>query len=123
MNKTTQWIIWVLALIAINIPVVSLASFSLFATAGDVGFLSVDYLIAPAILLTGNIVIIQLFIAIRRNYIKGFIYGLIVATVEAIGFYWFAVSFTAPVLVIPGVSILTAIVLLIYQVNMRKRIE
>ena len=99
MNKTIQWMIWVLALVAVNIPVVSLASFSLFSTAEGVGFLSVDYLIAAGILLVGNIVMIQLFLAIRKNHMKGFIYGLLVATLEAVGLYWFAASFNALVLI------------------------
>ena len=112
MNKTVQWIIWVLALVAINIPTISIASFSLFGTAEGTSIFSIDYLIAAGILLLGNIIIIQLFLAIRKGRYQGFIFGLSVAVAQAIGLYLIVVLYFTAGLIIMGVSILTAIGLL-----------
>ena len=117
MNKTVQWIIWVLALVAINIPIIPIALFSLFGTAEGTSIFSIDYLIAAGILLIGNIIIIQLFLAIRKGRYQGFIFGLSVAVAQAIALYLiFTLYFTAW-LIIMGVCILAAFVLLIKTIK------
>lgn len=117
MNKTVQWIIWVLALVAINIPTILMASFSLFGTAEGTSIFSVDYLIAAGILLLGNIIIIQLFLAIRKGRSQGFIYGLTVAVAQTIGLYLIGMVYLTAGLIIMGVSILAAIGLLIKTIK------
>lgn len=117
MNKTAQWIIWVLALVAINIPTILIASFSLFGTAEGTSIFSVDYLIVAGILLLGNIIIIQLFLAIRKGRYLGFIFGLSVAVAQAIGLYLIVELYFTAGLIIMGVSILTAIGLLFKSIK------
>lgn len=119
MNKAVQWLIWVLALVAINIPTVLIASFSLFGTAEGTSILSVDYLIAAGILLLGNIIIIQLFLAISKGGYQGFIFGLSVVVAQAIGLYLIVKVYYTAGLIIIGLSILAAIVLLIKEIKSR----
>lgn len=120
MNKTLQWIIWILALIAINIPTLSFASFALFGTAEGTSIFSIDYLLAVGILIAGNIITVQLFLAIRKNHYTGFLYGLLTAVSQSAGLYLFAVTFATPWLYLTGFSILVAIVLLILQIKRPK---
>lgn len=117
MNKIAQWIIWILALVAINIPTILIASFSLFGTMEGTSIFSVDYLIAAGILLLCNIIIIQLFLAIRKGRYKGFIFGLSVAVAQATGLYLIFVLYFIAGLIITGVSILAAIGLLIKAIK------
>lgn len=117
MNKTAQWIIWLLALVAINIPTILMASFSLFGTAEGTSIFSVDYLIAAGILFLGNIIIIQLFLTIRKGRYQGFIFGLSVAVAQAIGLYLIVMVYVTAGLIIMGVSILAAIGLLIKAIK------
>lgn len=113
MSKAVQWIIWVLAVVAINIPATLIAAFSLFGTAEGTSIFSLDYLLAFGILLLSNIVILQLAIVIGKGRRKEFIFGLLAAVVQAIGIYiivdW---SYTAG-LIITGIGIFAAILLLI----------
>ncbi|MFJ7936274.1 hypothetical protein [Sporosarcina sp. NPDC096371] len=117
MNKTIQWIIWALALVAINIPTILMASFSLFGTAEGTSIFSVDYLIAAGILLLGNIIILQLFLAIHKGHYQGFVIGLCAAVAQTIGLYLMGtVSFTAGFSILVG-SILVAIGLLFWEIK------
>ncbi|KAA0955345.1 hypothetical protein FQ085_15575 [Planococcus sp. ANT_H30] len=120
MNKTIQWVIWAIVLVAINIPTISFASFSLFGTAEETRIFSMDYVIAGLVLILGNIIVIHLFLAIRRNHFLSFIYGLLVAVAEAVGLYVFIGTFNAIFLTITGISIVAAIILLIYELNLHK---
>lgn len=119
MNKPVQWIIWVVALVAINIPTILIASFSLFGTAEGTSIFSVDYLIAAGILLLGNIIILQLFLAIRKNRYQAFVYGLSVTVAQAIGFYLIGMFYFKLGPIILGASILLAISLLIKEIKYR----
>jgi hypothetical protein len=89
MKKTMYWIIWGLALVVINLGAIPIALFSLFGTPEGTSIFSVDYLIAFSIFLLANIVSIQLFIAARRQDMKGFLFGLLLAIIEAISFVLF----------------------------------
>ena len=89
MKKTMYWIIWGLALVVINLGAIPIALFSLFGTAEGTSIFSVDYLVAFSIILLANIVSIQLFIAARRQDMKGFLLGLLFAIIEAISFVLF----------------------------------
>lgn len=113
MSKKIQWIIWGLALVAINTPTVLISSFSLFGTAEGTSIFSIDYLVAAIILLLGNIIIIQLLIAIRKGRYQEFVFGLSVAVAQAIGLYVTAITFSAAGLIITGLTILVAFGLLI----------
>lgn len=119
MNKTIQWIIWGLALVAINIPTILIASFSLFGTPEGTSIFSVDYLIAAGILLLGNVINIQLFLAIRKGHSQGFIFGLSLVVAQTFGFYLFGQNYFTVGLIITGLSILAAIVLLIKEIKQR----
>lgn len=120
MNKTFQWIIWVLALIAVNIPILTLASFSLFSSAEGASILSIDYLIAASIIIVGNIITTQLFFTIYKNHYTAFIYGLLTAVAQSVGLYLFTVTFAIPWLYLTGLSVLLALVLLILQIKQPK---
>ncbi|GKV67417.1 MULTISPECIES: hypothetical protein [Sporosarcina] len=120
MNKTVQWIIWVLALIAINLPAISFASFALFGTSEGTSLFSIDYLIAALIVMLANVINLQLFIVIKRNHYKGFIYGLILAVMEAGSLYLFAFTFYMPWMIISGIIILAAIGLLVKEMILKK---
>lgn len=117
MNKTIQWIIWGLALVAINIPTILIAAFSLFATTEGTSIFSVDYLIVIGILILANIIMIQLFLAIRKGHFKGFVFGLSVVVAQAIGLYLIVNTYFIVGAIIVGLSILAAIILLFKKVK------
>lgn len=116
MNKIGQWIVWSLALLAVNIPTISLALFSLFATAEGTSIFSIDYLIALGIILVGNIISIQLFLAIRKKHSRSFVHGLLVAVAQGLGLYLVTLTFNPIWLIVVGISIVLALVLLVKEV-------
>lgn len=117
MKKSTYWIIWSLAFIVINIGAFPIAAFSLFGTLEGTSIFSLDYVIALSILLLPNIVSLQLFIALRKQDQKGFLFGLLLAIMEASAFillfYHFDAFYICLALALIIISIIGALVLLL----------
>ncbi|MBD7986234.1 hypothetical protein H9649_16815 [Sporosarcina sp. Sa2YVA2] len=120
MNKTIQWVSFVLAAVAINIPAFLLASFTLFGTSEGTSIFSIDYAVAALIVILANGSIAALFLAINRNYARGFFYALVASVAEAICLYIVLVTFNMNVLLITGIVIVINIVLLIYIITSTK---
>lgn len=117
MKKSMYWIIWSLAVIVINIGAVPIALFSLFGTAEGTSIFSIDYLIAFSIIALANIISIQLFISARRQEQKGFLFGLVVAVMEACSFVLFLNSISDSITIaLAAISVAWAIVLLIKSI-------
>lgn len=117
MKKTMYWIIWGLALIAINIGAVPIAMFSLFGTAEGTSIFSIDYLIAFSIVVLANLISIQLLIALRKQDQKGFLFGLVIAIIEVSSFVLFINSVDFSICIaLAAISIVGAIILLIKSI-------
>lgn len=120
MNKTIQYIILSLIFIVINLSAFQIASFSLFTTKEGTSIFSLDYLFAFGIMIVANFITIQLFLAIRKNQQKGFILGLIIAALQAIGFYILIYNTMINFgLILCIISILAALVLLFIELKKR----
>lgn len=115
MKKSMYWIIWSLAFIVINIGIFPIAAFSLFGTAEGTSIFSLDYLIAFSIIILANIISIQLFVSSRRQDQKSFLFGLILAIIEACSFVLLINSnIDFPTCItLASISIVGAIILLI----------
>ncbi len=117
-KKTVYWIIWSLVFIVINMGAYPIAAFSLFGTQEGTSIFSLDYLIAFSILALSNIITIQLFISLRKQDQKGFLYGLIIAIIEACAlalFILYPSGFTISI-ALAAISIVGAVVLLIKSI-------
>lgn len=120
MNRTIQYIILLLIFIVINLSAFQIASFSLFTTKEGTSIFSLDYLIAFGIMIVANFIIIQLFLAIRKSHQKGFILGLIIATLQAISLYTFIYTTMFDLgLILSIILILVALVLLFIELKKR----
>lgn len=112
MNKIAQWVIWFLVLVPNSILVYLFVSFSLFGMAEGTSPSPINYLVAIAIVVVGNITTVQQIVAIQKKRSQGFIYGIIVAVIQMLGLYVFAITFSIIGLVITGSSICLAVLLL-----------
>lgn len=118
MNKSVSWIIWALAFFIINLGAFPIAAFSLFLTSEGTSIFSIDYMIALIILLSANIITVQIWLAIRMNNTKGFLAGVIVAILEISALFLFINSFEIKVCIALAVtSIVLAIGLLIWTIR------
>ncbi|WP_050616406.1 hypothetical protein [Bacillus testis] len=115
MKKSMYWMIWILALIVINIGAIPLALFSLFDTAEGTSIFSLDYLIAFSIIVLANLITIHLFISARKQDQKGFLSGLVIVIIEACSFVLFIYSMGAFSIsaVLAAISVVGAVILLI----------
>ena len=89
MNKTVMIVLTILATVAVNVGAIPLAFFSLFGTAEGTSIFSIDYLIFTLILVLANLIVVQLFMAIKKDKKQLFAYGLIVAIIEVVFFVLF----------------------------------
>ncbi|MFE6169353.1 hypothetical protein ACFVP8_16005 [Viridibacillus arvi] len=115
MNKTMQWIIWILTMIVINLSAFLIASFSLFGTQEGTSIFSLDYAIAFGIIVVANIITTQLYLAIRKGDQKGFVYGLFVVLIQAISLFMLTNTIIKLSFILISISILAAMVLLFFQ--------
>ncbi|WP_455675145.1 hypothetical protein [Pradoshia sp.] len=119
MKTAVYWMIWGLALVAINVGAILIALFSLFATPEGTSIFSLDYLIALSIIVLPNIISVQLFIALRKQNQKGFLFGLVLAIMEVCSFiiYIYRPLEIYIWLALLAISIIGGIILLIRTVN------
>ncbi|MGM9987845.1 MAG: hypothetical protein ACI35O_11530 [Bacillaceae bacterium] len=115
MNKTIQYVLWTIALIAINITAIPVALFSLFTSES---LLSLDGIIALLIVLIPNIASVQLMVAIKQNNPKNFVIGLLAVVGIALAFLLFiqTVNF-AVCMSLLVVSLVASIALLVLQLK------
>lgn len=115
MKKSIYWVIWSLVLVTINIGAIPIAAFSLFGTAEGTSIFSLDYLIAFSIILLANIISVQLFISLRKQNQKGFLFGLVIAVMEVCSFVLFfnGIADISICLALAAISVIGALILLI----------
>ncbi|KAB7704706.1 hypothetical protein F9802_16125 [Bacillus aerolatus] len=120
MNKAWFWFTWVLTFIVVNLAAVPIAMFALFGTQEGTSIFSADYAVAAGIFLLSNFITLQMLIAGRKDYKKGFLVGLNVAVLQVAGLVVFISTISTAAIIFTMVIIVIAAVLLIQELRRRR---
>ncbi|MRR92090.1 hypothetical protein CEP21_02905 (plasmid) [Bacillus anthracis] len=104
-------------IVLINIPIIIIVYLFLFMTPTGTPVILLDYAVLLGLIIIVNIIIVQLFLALKTLNFKAFLYGLLVGLLQTIGLYMFLDNSVKLGLLFIIISIIAAVVLLILELK------